>query len=220
MRALAVVVGILFSLAACAKEEAASAAPKPAPQKPAANYVAGKHYQVISPAVRTSTKNHVEIVEVFWYGCGHCYHFESALHKWEETLPSYAKLVQSPAMWAGHMRTHAKVFYTARALGVLDKVHSKIFDAMHKDKKRLVETDEIAVLFETAGVEKDKFMKVFDSFSIESQVQQADSRARGYKITGTPEMIVNGKYRVSSRMAGSQEEMLKVVEYLAAKEAE
>ncbi|MFT5575236.1 MAG: thiol:disulfide interchange protein DsbA, partial [Bermanella sp.] len=68
------------------------------------------------------------------------------------------------------------------------------------------------------GVSEDKFRKVFNSFSVKSQVEQADARARGYGISGTPEMVVNGKFRVSTRTAGGQREMLKVVEYLVEQE--
>ncbi len=117
------------------------------------------------------------------------------------------------------MIVHAHIFYTAKALRVLDgDMHKDIFDAMHQDKKRLISPKQIFPLFEKRGVSQDKFDKTFDSFGVKSQVQQASARARGYGITGTPEVVVNGKYRVSGRMVGSQAEVLKVASFLIEKE--
>ena len=97
-------------------------------------------------------------------------------------------------------------------------MHKEVFDAMHLNKKRLISKEEIYTLFEKHGISEEDFNKTFDSFGIKSQVQQASARARGYGITGTPEVIVNGKYRISGRMTGSQGEMLKVASYLIEKE--
>ncbi len=207
MRVIAFLAGLLVSLAACAQEDA--------PQ--AATYEEGKHYIALDTPVPTITPGKIEVTEVFWYGCGHCYSFEPLINSWEKTLEDDVELVKSPAIWRGNMETHARIFYTAKSLGVLDSVHEKVFAAMHKQNKRLSDKDEIYPLFADAGVEREKFDKVFDSFGVSSQVQQADSRARGFKISGTPEIIVDGKYRVTAGSAGSQQDMLKVAKFLVEK---
>ena len=206
MRLLALLMGAFVSLAACAQEDSGAGAPAP--------YVEGKDYLKVEPPVRTITQDKIEVTELFWYGCGHCYHFEPLLNAWEATLPTDVQLVKSPAMWRANMQTHARIFYTAKALDLLDQIHPRVFEAMHKDHKPLLEQDEIAALFAEFDVDKDKFTKTFDSFGVSSQVQQADSRARGFKIQGTPELVIDGRYRVSASMAGSQQEMLKVAKYL------
>lgn len=182
------------------------------------NYVAGQHYEVLEQPVRTRDKSKVEVVEVFWYGCGHCYQFEPLVSAWKKTIAADVDFWQSPAVWNANMKTHAKMFFTAKALGVMDKLHMPLFTAMNVEGKRLANPKEIAALFADYGVDAAKFDKTFNSFSVTSQVNQADARARSYKITGTPEIVVNGKYRVSARQAGTQAKMLEVVEFLVEKE--
>jgi thiol:disulfide interchange protein DsbA len=181
-------------------------------------YIAGKDYMVIDTPVRTVDPTKIEVTEVFWYGCGHCYTFLPLFHSWAEKRPEDVSIQYSPAMWNNKMKTHAQIFYTAKALDLLDVMNSEIFDAMHLQKKGLLKTAEIYPLFAKHGVSQAIFDKTFDSFGIKSQVQQADARARGYGITGTPELIINGKYRTSASLTGSHEKMLQVTEYLIEKE--
>lgn len=184
----------------------------------AEQYVAGTHYEILEQPVRTRDSSKVEVVEVFWYGCGHCYNFEPLLKQWKKKQADDVDVWQSPAMWNSAMSTHARMFFTAKSLGVLDKLHDPLFTLMNVERKRLVDPDDIEDVFADFGVDRKDFRKTFKSFSVNSQVKQADARARSYKITGTPEMIVNGKYRVSGRLAGGQTEMLAVADFLVNKE--
>lgn len=183
-----------------------------------ADYVAGKHYTVLDEPVRTSDPGKIEVTEVFWYGCGHCYAFEPLLEKWAKTLPADVVLVRSPAIWHPTMQLHARAYYTAKALNVLDSMHQVLFDAMNVDHNKLATEDDIKKLFVAHGVDGDTFSKTFNSFGVGSAVGQADARQRGYKITGTPEMVVEGKYRISAGEAGSHEAMLAVIDQLIATE--
>lgn len=180
----------------------------------AAEYEAGKHYMVLESPVPTRDSSKVEVVELFWYGCPHCFRFEPLLDKWHSTVAEDVDFWHSPAMWNDRMKIHAKAYFTADVLGVLPTMHMAIFTAMNVDRQKLQKEGEIAELFVKNGVKKSDFDKAFNSFGVESSVRQADSRARGYKITGTPEMVVNGKYRVSASTAGSAEKMLSVVNFL------
>ena len=184
------------------------------------DYVAGQHYQVLASPVPTLNANKIEVVELFWYGCPHCFSFEPLLDEWQATLGDDVEFWHSPAMWNERMNTHARIYYAAEVLGVLDKAHPAVFKAMNVDRKKLLEEDDIAALFVTLGVSKEDFSKAFNSFGVKSSVRQADARARGYKITGTPEMVVNGKYRISASTAGGQVKMLDVANYLIKKERE
>lgn len=184
----------------------------------AAQYEAGKHYEVLPQPVATRDPAKIEVVEVFWYGCIHCFHFEPLLAAWKPKLGADVDLHGSPAMWNASMKVHAQAFYAAEALDVLDKVHIPLFKAMNDEKKRLASAEEIAPIFTAAGVSKADFEDAFESFGVTNQVSLADSRARSYRIQGTPEVIVNGKYRISASMAGGQAEMLKVADFLIAQE--
>ena len=184
----------------------------------AADFKAGTHYQLLSAPVITSDKTKIEVVELFWYGCGHCYKFEPMLQAWKKQQSDDVIVIGQPAMWNPTMQLHATAFYTAKALRVLDKLHPAIFHTMHVEKNRLKSTDAIADIFIKQGVDAETFKKTFASFGVESQVKLADSRARSYGVQGTPEIIVNGKYRIASSLAGSQSKMLEVASFLIEKE--
>lgn len=228
---------IVFALGCQAEQDAgqiSNAAPAPAEAPPPtatetraesnadaapavnANYVAGTHYEVLPQPVPTADPGKIEVTEVFWYGCGHCYDFEPLFEAWAENLPDDVAVVRSPAMWdqQGIMERHARIYYTARALGVFDTVHMATFEAMNRHRNQLETEDAIAKLFGEHGVSREDFDRTFNSFGVTSAVKQAESRLRGYRTQGTPEVVVNGTYRVSSRMTGGHQGMLNVTGYL------
>lgn len=184
----------------------------------AQNYVEGENYDLISPPVRTADPARIEVVEFFWYGCGHCYNFEPLITAWKKTLADDVDFQGSPAIWNKPMELHARAFYTAQVLGVFDTMHPALFQAMNVDHKKLANEDEIQALFVANGVAAEDFSKAFNSFGVSSQVKQAAARAKAAKITGTPALMVDGKYHVSTRKAGSQADMLKVSDFLIEKE--
>ncbi len=181
-------------------------------------WVEGQHYQTLTPPVAVGRGSDVVVTEFFWYGCGHCYTFEPMLTAWGKQLPDDAVLQPSPAVWNDPMRMHAKAYYIAEVLGVKETLHPVIFDAMHVQRKRLVSRLELRDLFEDSGVDAAQFDKAFDSFGVDSQVRQADARARSAKISGTPSLMVAGKYLIETRAAGSQTNMLEIARYLIDKE--
>ena len=187
-------------------------------QTEAETYVEGEDYDLIIPPVRTSSPDKIEVVEFFWYGCSHCYTFEPIIDAWKKNLADDVEFQGSPAMWNKPMELHARAFYAADVLGVLDTMNPVIFQAMNVDKKRLSNQAEIQELFVANGVTAEDFSKAFNSFGVGSQVNQATARARAAKITGTPALMVNGKYHVSTRKAGSHAEVLKVADFLIEKD--
>jgi thiol:disulfide interchange protein DsbA len=182
------------------------------------NYEAGKHYDMISPAIRTASPDKIEVAEFFWYGCGHCYTFEPLVSQWKKTLADDVAFRGIPAMWGGAMELHARAFYAAQALGVQEKMNMVIFQAMNVDRKPLRNEAEIAKLFMEHGVAEEDFEKAFSSFGVDSQVRQANATARSARITGTPSLMVNGKYLITARKAGSSANMLKIADFLVNKE--
>jgi len=181
-------------------------------------FVEGEDYELISPAIRTRNPDKIEVVEFFWYGCSHCYDFEPLIQQWRKGVAEDVDFHGSPAVWNAPMELHAKAYYTAEVLGVLETMGPVLFKAMNVDRKRLQSEDEIRELFVANGVSAQDFDKAFESFGVDSMVRQAMARARAAKISGTPSMMVEGKYRVSARKAGGQAGMLEVVDFLVAKE--
>lgn len=187
----------------------------------------GVHYQRLAEPVRVRDPQKIEVVEVFWYGCPHCFRFDPLVKAWQKKAPADVDFWRLPVVWNGLTQMHAQAFYTAQALGVLDtKLHDALFDALNVQNNQLNNKSKIEQLFISNGVKKEDFAKAFDSFGVTSQVNQAKARSLSYKIEGTPEMVVAGKYRVDGRSAGgpggsetnSHQKMLEVVDFLIAKE--
>ena len=181
-------------------------------------YVEGEHYERLPQAVRTRDESKIEVVEVFAYSCGHCYDFEPLIKSWKSKQQSDVDFRPTPAIWRPVMEVHAKAYYAAKNLGVLDKLHGALFAAMHVEKNPLANEAEVAKLFARYGVDKEAFSREFNSFGVQRQVKQAASRAKSYRTQGTPELVVAGKYRVSSGKAGGQAGMLAVASFLVDKE--
>ncbi|MCW9010458.1 thiol:disulfide interchange protein DsbA/DsbL [Marinobacter sp.] len=181
-------------------------------------WVAGEHYRVLDNPVRTASDNGVEVAEVFWYGCPHCYSFKPLAEAWEAEAPDYINYVKLPAALGRSWEPHAYAFYALEAMGELDKVHDALFDALAGERRPLNTPEALADFVAGYGVNAEKFLENYNSFGVRARVQQAQAKIRGARITGTPTMLVDGKYVVSASMAGSHENTLKVVEYLAEKE--
>jgi thiol:disulfide interchange protein DsbA len=182
-------------------------------------YREGEHYELITPAIKVGDEDEVVVTEFFWYGCGHCFSFEPMLDAWEKQLPEGVRLEGAPSIWRrGPMEVHAKAYFIAKALGMKDKIHLKIFEAMHLERKRLGTEAELRAFFVSHGADPAEFDAAYDSFGVNSQVRRAESHARSARISGTPSMMVAGKYRVETRDTGGQSGMLKVVDYLVQKE--
>ncbi|ALE90506.1 thiol:disulfide interchange protein DsbA [Pseudomonas versuta] len=179
---------------------------------------AGKQYVELSSAVPVAVPGKIEVVELFWYGCPHCYAFEPVVNPWVEKLPSDVNFVRIPAMFGGPWDAHGQMFLTLQAMGVEGKVHHAVFEAIQKEGKRLTKQDEMADFLATQGVDKDKFLATFNSFAIKGQIKQAKELAQKYGITGVPTMVVDGKYRFDLGTAGGPEQALNVADQLIAKE--
>ena len=182
-------------------------------------YVAGTHYTELSAPVNTNDASKVEVLEAFWYGCSHCFRFEPLIANWEATIAADVDFGRFPAMWNALMEIHAQVYYTAEAMDALDIVHEHIFNAINIEGNRLQNEDQIGALFAEYGINEEEFSKSFNSFSVRTKVKQAKQRMQAYEVRSTPNMIVNGKYLVTTgENVRTQAEMLEVVDFLVEKE--
>ncbi len=180
----------------------------------------GTQYKLLKPPVAPEVApGQVEVVEVFWYACGHCYLLEPKLEAWDKSGKApYVKFVRLPATWNDMLKTHARVFYTAELLGKLQQLNAEIFREINVKGNRLDTPDKIEAFFTSHGVSKADFDKTFNSFAVESKIRRAEDLNRRYKITGTPTVIVNGKYVTDVGMAGSEDKLFQVINELAARE--
>ena len=186
----------------------------------AASYVAGQHYENVTPPQPTSTKDQVEVVELFWYGCPHCYRLEPYVQRWLKRKPANVKFVRMPGMFRPSWESHARAYYTAEILGVVDKVHEPMFEAIHEQKRRMDDEAAIMALFTQHGVAENDFKRVFRSFAVETKLRRAKDMGHRYGARGVPAMIVNGKYRTGAQEAGGNANVFKVVNHLVKQESQ
>ncbi|MCU9946317.1 thiol:disulfide interchange protein DsbA/DsbL [Pseudomonas solani] len=179
---------------------------------------AGKQYVELSSPVPISKPGKIEVVELFWYGCPHCYQFEPTLNAWTEKLPEDVNFVRIPAMFGGVWNVHGQLFITLESMGVEHAVHKAVFDAIHKEGKKLSTPDEMAEFLAGQGVDKAAFIKAYNSFGVKSQMEKAKKLAMAYQISGVPTLIVNGKYRFDIGSSGGLEQATQVADFLIAKE--
>jgi thiol:disulfide interchange protein DsbA len=210
MRLTAFLFGLIWSACSLAAE------PEPAPQ-----IEEGFQYQlVIPPQPTTASTGRVEVVELFWYGCPHCYHFEPYLERWVADRADNVDFVRIPSVLNPSWVPLARAYYTAEVLGVVDQVHRPLFDAIHRDKRRIDTEEDIANFFAEHGVDKEKFRQTFHSFAVETKLNRSKVLAQRYGGSGVPAIVIQGKYRTSGDLAGSYENIVAVIDYLVAKESE
>jgi thiol:disulfide interchange protein DsbA len=201
----------MFAVSACADDKstaaaadtpaaknAASAPAAPAPAvAPTRDWQLGADYFLIDPRVPTSTGGKIEVVEVFSYACPHCAHFLPTMEELKSKLPANAQIVLLPAVFNPQWEPFARAFYTARALGVLDKTHSALFEALHGQHRPLYSIDALANdFYVNYGVDPKTFLATANSFVTDSQMANGNNLVMSYGVTSTPTLIVNGKYRV------------------------
>ncbi|MBV2134246.1 thiol:disulfide interchange protein DsbA/DsbL [Pseudomonas sp. MAP12] len=179
---------------------------------------AGKQYVELTSVVPVAKPGKIEVVELFWYGCPHCYQLEPTIQPWAAQLPADVNFVRIPAMFGGVWNVHGQMFLTLEAMGVEAKVHDAIFTAIHREGKKLATPEEMAEFLAGQGIDKDKFLSTFNSFAIKGQMEKAKKLAMAYQITGVPVLVVNGKYRFDLGTAGGPGGAIQVADHLIAKE--
>jgi protein dithiol oxidoreductase (disulfide-forming) len=193
-------------------------------QLPGGKWKPGVNYDVLSPAQPTSVgPGKVEVVEVFWLGCPHCYAFESYVEAWLKSKPSYIEFVRVPVMWGPVHRAHARLFYTLQALNRSD-LFEKAFDTIQKDHNPLISTtgnDAETLKMQEAwakdnGISADDYDKAYASFSVNSNLQRAEELTQRYEVQSVPEVIINGKYTTDVGKAGGPTQLISLINDLAA----
>ena len=181
-------------------------------------YEEGTHYIELDIPVKTRSPGKIVVAEYFSYGCPHCYQFEPMINAWKTELGGDVEFVRTPAVWNRDYQVYAQTYFTAQALDVLDIMHVPIFQAIHAERRRINDPEAMAEFFGEYGVDPVDFAKAFASFGVRASVQQAEAKGRAYRSRGVPAIIVNGKYRIEGAMAGGNAAMLRVADFLIAKE--
>jgi protein dithiol oxidoreductase (disulfide-forming) len=180
----------------------------------------GTDYKVVAnPQPTEAPAGKVEVLELFWYGCPHCYHLEADLTTWLAHKPDYIVFRRMPAVLGSNWALDGQAFYAAELLGVLDRIHAPLFKALHQEHLHLSDENSLADWFVTQGVNRDEFLKAMHSFVVDMKVRRAGQIDQAFGIDGVPAFVINGKYTTSPGMTAGNEKAFQVVDYLAAREA-
>jgi protein dithiol oxidoreductase (disulfide-forming) len=178
----------------------------------------GIDYTKLAQAQPTDTADKVEVLEIFWYGCPHCYQLEPFLDNWVETMPSSAEFRRMPAVLGPHWEPHARAFYAAELIGVLDTFHKPLFQALHGKNRKIMTREQLADFAAEQGIDRDKFLEAYDSFFVNMKVRRSVEMGRRYGLEGVPAVIVNGKYRTSATQTGGNAKLIEVIDHLVREE--
>ena len=182
-------------------------------------YQEGENFRRMTTSQGTSSPpDKIEVAEVFWYGCPHCYDFDPVLTEWKSDLPADVAFVRIPVVWSPTHQVHARLMYTAEALGKLDEMHMAIFEAIHQRGQSLTSEEELIELFAAYDVSEDEFRKAFNSFGVSSSVKRAENLGRRYGVRSVPIIIVNGKYATDGPANKTYDDIIRVTEELVARE--
>ena len=168
-----------------------------------ANPVEGVEYQRLSRAQPTDAGNKIEVLEFFWYGCPHCFAFEPQLAEWAKKRGDLITFKRIPVVFRESFGPQQKLYYALEAMGKVDAVHRAVFDAIHVGHVRLDKEDSIFDFVEKQGVDRKKFIEVFNSFSVQSKVGRVPQLQQAYNLESVPTIAVGGRFITSPAMVGA-----------------
>ncbi len=180
----------------------------------------GVHYQTLAKPVVTSDPARVEVLELFWYGCPHCDTVDPALKAWAQQLPSDVLFTRMPVVFGRSWEMHARMFWVAKNLGLLEQIHEPLFNAIHREGQRLQRVDDVVAFFERYGADPAVVKRELAGFATESALRLADARVRAYGIQGVPALVVNGQFVTGVSQAGGEEKLFQLLDELIEKSRE
>lgn len=176
----------------------------------------GQQFDAVAQTIPTDDPKKIEVMEIFWYGCSHCFHMEKPLHAWLKNKPEDISFKRMPGIPNKSWMPMAQTFFTMEALGLTEKLHGKLFHAIHKEKSLNPTNEKAAIKWLTlnSGLDQAKIETTFNSFTVNTQMKRAAQIFRSSGATGVPSLVVDGKYITSGTMAGGNMQALKVVDYI------
>jgi thiol:disulfide interchange protein DsbA len=159
-----------------------------------ANPQNGVDYRTLDKAQQTDSGNKVEVTEFFWYSCPHCFAFEPSLMDWVKKQGDKIVFKRVPIAFRESFLPEQKLFYTLEAMGKVDELHKKVFHAIHIERQRLDNDAAITSFMVKQGIDKDKFLEVYNSFGVQAKARRATQLQNAYRIDGVPMVAVDGRF--------------------------
>ena len=185
----------------------------------AETFTKGEHYIALDKPVKTTVADKVEVRELFWYYCPHCFNVEPILSNWVKKLPNNTTFIRQPAVFSDRWINGAIFYYVLEQLDEVDRLHGKLFEAIHLQKRAFVDQEDFVEWLVEHGVDNDVANDAFKSFSVRIKVNKSKLNTMKYHTSGVPVLVINGKYWTDASHAGGEIRMFKVADYLIAKES-
>ena len=182
-----------------------------------AELVEGRDYTVLPHPQPTESGKNIEILEFFWYGCPHCYDLHPHIKTWLKKMPKDVSFRYVPAIFRPNWIPGLKTFYAMEALGERDKLHDKVYEAIHTDKVDLTKDEVLFNWIAKQGIDRQKFIDAYNSFSVQNQVAKSTQISKDYNLSGVPTVVVDGRYLTSGRMGGTPQDTIKILDELIEK---
>jgi len=176
-------------------------------------------FKPVNSQFKVSTGDKIEVAELFWFGCGHCFALEPSLKKWKKTMPANAKFVKVPAIFSSRWEFHGRAFYTMEALNVPEEAYDAFFHSIHIKRKQINNLDALVKFLAPFEKSEEEITSAFNSFVVDSKVRTAAKISRQSGATGVPAIVVDGKYLTTQGMANGVNGMFKTVDLLVEKAA-
>lgn len=184
----------------------------------AASFDEGIEYKRVAEPQRLEPGDDVEVLELFWYGCPHCYQLEPAIEPWLENKPEGVSFRRLPAAASSRWIPHAKAYFAAEQLGELEKLHEPLFKALHEQRRKVFSDEELIAFAAEQGIDEEAFRHAYQSFPVDMKVRQSADLVRRYQLSGVPAIVINGTYSSGVTEAGGRDQLFELVNFLVAKE--
>lgn len=185
---------------------------------PAANAAPqiGQEFDAVSQTIPTDDPKKIEVMEIFWYGCSHCFQMEQPLSTWLKNKPADINFKRIPGIPNASWAPMAQTYFAMETLGISEKLHSKLFNAIHKEKSLNPTNQKAALdwLVVNSGLDRSKVEEAFNSFTVNTNMKRAAQIFRSSGATGVPSLVIDGKYITSGTMAGGNAQALQVADYI------
>lgn len=156
----------------------------------------GRDYKLLNPPQPASAKK-IEVLEFFFYGCSHCFHLHPNLSAWEKTMPKDVELVYVPTIFRDSWEPMARTFYALESLGQQHQLHDALYKAWNVSNEDLSDEARITNFLAQRGVDRAKFSAAYNSFAMQSRILRSKQMIRSYGISGTPTLVVDGRYLIT-----------------------
>jgi protein dithiol oxidoreductase (disulfide-forming) len=187
-----------------------------APQAQAAFKEGSDYLKLGRPAPVDAPADKVEVIEFFWYSCPHCNAFEPTFDAWAKKQPAHVVVKRAPVAFQDSFVPQQRLYYALEAMGKVEELHRKVFHAIHTEKQRLATQDQIADWIAKQGVDRAKFLEVYNAFGVAGKARRATQLQDAYQVDGVPSLGIAGKYFTSGSLAQTLPRSLQVADHLIA----